>query len=131
MGFKTFTCKICGLEGITKRNSFSLKSLGIGEGRACRIHEQVIKAVKDQEDKKLDEKVFEIMQVISLTALVRTQQFLNGMPPSLIYYNLRGKGISKRIIDEVKLEVEKQGEMTSEQAVTSLLAYNSIKERVS
>lgn len=36
MGFKTFTCNICGKENLTKRNSYVN-----GSGRACREHEEV------------------------------------------------------------------------------------------
>ena len=36
MGFKTFTCVICGKEGITKPNSYAY-----GNGRACRCHQEV------------------------------------------------------------------------------------------
>jgi len=35
MGFKTFTCVICGKEGLTKRNSYAY-----GDGRACREHQE-------------------------------------------------------------------------------------------
>ena len=36
MGFKTFTCVICGKEGITKPHSYAY-----GNGRACRCHQEV------------------------------------------------------------------------------------------
>lgn len=35
MGFQTFTCVICGKEGLTKRNSYAY-----GDGRACREHQE-------------------------------------------------------------------------------------------
>ena len=41
MGFKTYTCVICG-ESVTKRNSYVH-----GDGRACRTHEEVIVSQKE------------------------------------------------------------------------------------
>ena len=47
MGFKTYTCVICGKEGITKPNSYAY-----GNGRACRCHEEVQEDFNKREEAK-------------------------------------------------------------------------------
>lgn len=48
MGFKTYTCVICG-ESVTKRNSYVH-----GEGRACRTHEEVIASQKESAESQVN-----------------------------------------------------------------------------
>ena len=48
MGFQTFTCCICGKEGLTKRTSYMIE----GKGRACREHQEALDANNDREIKR-------------------------------------------------------------------------------
>lgn len=48
MGFQTFTCCICGKEGLTKRTSYMIE----GKGRACREHQEALDANNDREVKR-------------------------------------------------------------------------------
>ena len=48
MGFKTYTCVICG-ESVTRRNSYVH-----GDGRACRTHEEVIASQKESAESQVN-----------------------------------------------------------------------------
>lgn len=50
MGFQTFTCCICGKEGLTKRTSYMIE----GKGRACREHQEALDANNDREAKRAE-----------------------------------------------------------------------------
>lgn len=50
MGFQTFTCCICGKEGLTKRTSYMIE----GKGRACREHHEALDANNDREVKRAE-----------------------------------------------------------------------------
>lgn len=64
MGFKTFTCFICG-EQITKPHSYAVS----GKGRACRKHDEVQEAYKNrmEEDKvKKEQRIEFVMNRLNL-----------------------------------------------------------------
>ena len=50
MGFQTFTCCICGKEGLTKRTSYMIE----GKGRACREHQEALDANSAREVKRAE-----------------------------------------------------------------------------
>lgn len=50
MGFQTFTCCICGKEGLTKRTSYMVE----GKGRACREHQEALDANSAREAKRAE-----------------------------------------------------------------------------
>ena len=50
MGFQTFTCCICGKEGLTKRSSYMIEV----KGRACREHQEALDANNSREAKRAE-----------------------------------------------------------------------------
>ena len=61
MGFKTFTCVICGAE-CTKRNS-----LVYGEGRACKTHDEVVASEQAKKDSKKKDLLNDLLQSFKTT----------------------------------------------------------------
>lgn len=65
MGFKTYTCQICG-EQVSKKKSLSLKELESRDGRACKHHDKVQELLEAEEkhqeeleySKQADENIF-------------------------------------------------------------------------
>lgn len=61
MGFKTFTCVICGAE-CTKRSS-----LVYGEGRACKTHDEVVASEQAKKDSKKKGLLNDLLQSFKTT----------------------------------------------------------------
>ena len=135
MSVKTIVCELCGKE-VTKRKSLSLKEIGLGDGRACRDHTEVVEAVERmqeaQRQRKVSQEAHEIMQVISIASCVRVYSTVRGMDPEYIYYKLKMQGVPKRVIDKAKEEVSKQGgpKMSSDEMLTSMIAYGQFHKSV-
>jgi len=115
---KTFTCKICGKE-VSKRKSWAYEG-----GRACREHEEV-QAAKElerqaQEKKISDEetnKAVEEMQVVSMTAAIRTAHTLHGIPVQVMLTRFQLSGTSAKVLKRIREELDKLGAKMSDEEV--------------
>jgi len=125
MSSKTFTCVICG-EEVSKRKSLSFK-----DGRACRHHEELQKALKEAEEEKLWKKAEENMRVISMAACVRSLHTLRGYPVELCYMRVREQ-MGKDMADKVRAAVEEQGgpKISQKEMQESIAAWGSLMVRV-
>ena len=103
---KKIICIICN-ETISKR-----KSLVFGKGRACRMHDEVIKMVEDnqysREMEKLAEQAQEKMQdmftVIALSQQIRISHTFEDVPLAVMLERVRftfGSEIRKKVMDEL------------------------------
>ena len=128
MGFKLFSCAICGKE-VSRRKSVWLKILDGRDGRACKDHPEIIKVFRDKfnaaQMQRDMEKLNKVLRVMAGIALVRVAYTLRGIPPEVIYFDLSRSGTPGDIISEIKKGVaEKGGPIMSESEVLdSMIAY--------
>ena len=66
MGFQTYTCCICGKNGLTKRNTYFIE----GKGRACREHQEAQEANNDRESKRGTTERKDLPRFFKLAALI-------------------------------------------------------------
>lgn len=105
-------CIVC-RKVVSKRSTLSLRELGGGDGRACRIHQLVQDLVESQNQRRQEEKVAQevdrAMKIMTGAALVRNLHTFSSVPPDFIYARLRSRGYSSDIIEGIKAEVDRQG----------------------
>ena len=103
---KEIICIICN-ETISKR-----KSLVFGKGRACRVHDEVIKMIEDhqysREMEKIAEQAQEKMQdmftVIALSQQIRISHTFKDVPLAVMLERVRftfGSEIKNKVMDEL------------------------------
>ncbi|MBT4849683.1 hypothetical protein HON36_02435 [Candidatus Parcubacteria bacterium] len=116
---KMYNCTLCGNE-VSRRQSLSLKSLGGGDGRACRDHDLVVQLLEQQrqasekqfrraEEERVIRDVSRTMRIMQGTALVRMMHSIHGTSPERIYAQMRFKGWPREDIEEVRQQVADQG----------------------
>lgn len=104
MGFKTFTCVICGAE-CTKRSS-----LVYGEGRACKTHDEVVASEQAKKDSKKKGLLNDLLQSFKTTEpkISTKEQILSWLENEVrTMRSLLGKVVSAdrdlTLLKEVKL----------------------------
>ena len=117
------TCVIC-QKTVSKR-----QSLAFGNGRACREHEEVIKAVSDKKEvekwKNIDSKM-RVMNAVSYYRVYHTQ----GIPLVVLDHQI-GKNLSQQEYKDVYKELDKQGyTMSSEEIQSCLMHYFAFQQMI-
>ncbi len=134
MPITTVVCAICGRE-VTKRATLSLKELNGTEGRACRSHTEVAQLAAEVSQRRLDDKLMADVQsklrVMSAVALVRWLCTLQGMPLTLVLWQLEAK-LSKHEYEAVVAEIARVGEkMTEAEVLQGIIGAAELRKRMS
>lgn len=131
---KMVRCYFCGQE-VTKRSTLSLKELGLEEGRACRVHQEVKDAVANMTARKQREKDFkkadEVLQTLAGVAAVRVMHTFFGWPVSLVMARLRMRGFSGNALNQIKKDLERSGGplMTADEMIETVKALPMVLQR--
>lgn len=112
MSPQTITCALCGLQ-INKRQSLSLETLGIGQGRACRGHPEIQELIVALQSKQklrweLDKAQLK-MRIMSAASMVRVLHTAIGLPTDRLYMKLEIAGLKPEEIQMVRREVDRLG----------------------
>jgi hypothetical protein len=126
------SCVLCG-QSSTKRQTLSLKEIGLGEGRACRSHEEVVNAVEAartaENDKRRWEEVDETLKFYTAVSGVRMMHAIHGTPTWLMYGNLKRAGYSQRLLDRIRNEVDKQGPVTAAEIDNAIFSWLALRQK--
>jgi len=129
MPVKMVICAICG-ETVTRRSTHSLKKLGKGEGRACKSHYPVQELASLLQEKEILEKKLQRVerkkkqseQWSSDAALkVRALHLAHNVPYEEIYNLLRENGMSEQSIEEIRIEVNLQIDIISDDQLKKII----------
>jgi len=138
---KVYTCVICG-QTVTRRKSLSLETLGGGEGRACRDHQQVADLVQTmeelkeaqhqrQEEELMMSEVIRKLRVMSAATTLRILHSTGGLSPETFYARLRMVGYPNDMIKDIHNEVDHQGGplMNQEELLSAMIGAVDLHRR--
>lgn len=135
----TCTCAICN-NTVTKRQTMYHPTYG----RICPEHPEAVEYKKrleqvevekkealkrEEERKQCNQDIDDTLKTFSFSALIRVEAFKVGVP-SMIAYDFFKDRIPERIRERVLAEIKKQGDMTDEEAQSSIMSYVLMQERL-
>lgn len=134
MPIPTAVCMICN-EVVNKRSTLSLETLGLGDGRACRSHEQVVRglSVKAEMDRahRRETQIVSNLNVMAGVASVRVMHSFFGWSVEFCLMRLRMR-FSKDEMSRIERELsEKSAEMTrDEKLLTAVVAADVLVDQI-
>jgi hypothetical protein len=109
MSIPTVVCTVCN-QSVTKRSTLSLSAFGLGDGRACRTHENVVMGMRLKEEQdaraRLMNEAEESLKFMGVVSAVQIMFSFFGWPEAVIYARLR---LNAHEIRLVKAKIDQMG----------------------
>ncbi len=124
------TCVFCGTL-VSKRQSLSLETLGVGQGRACRGHTQVTELVTAlQLQREMQRSMDEVqlrLRVMSAVVMIRILHTFQGVPVDLLYHKMTRAGFKPAELRMIRDEVARSGGPLMSADETTVAAFMAIE----